>query len=86
MARPRAAVGPPREPSGGSDRRQRLEALRDALAGRLDGAADRDLAALAGRYAAVLKELDELAVPQEGSAVDDLTARRAARRAAASDS
>lgn len=64
------------------DRRETLIALRDHLASRLESASDRDAAALSLRLQSVLAELgDEVA--REGGSVDDLAAKRAARRAGA---
>lgn len=61
------------------DPRGVLEALRRELAKRIPGASDRDLPALVLRLTLVEKELAGLR-PSEGGAVDDLAARRAARR------
>lgn len=60
------------------DRRKALEALRDRLAGAIDEAADRDLAALSLRLVAVMDELGRSEA--EGGSLDELAAKRAARR------
>ncbi|MBB2909313.1 hypothetical protein FHS43_000559 [Streptosporangium becharense] len=63
------------------DRRASLEAIRDKLARELHRAAGRDAAVIAKELRAVIADLDALAGGKEASTVDDLTARRAARRA-----
>ena len=57
------------------DHRQRLEALRDRLAGAIDGASDRDLAPLAARYQSVLAELALL--PDPNAAADGVQSAQA---------
>jgi len=86
MARPQAPVGAPRTPLPSEDQRKRLEALRDLLEGRLDGASDRDMAAIAARYQSVLADLAALPVIEESNGIDDLSAARRRRRAAATGS
>ena len=61
-----------------------LHALRNHLAAALLSADTKDIAALSRQLQAVLKDLEDYARPDEGSAVDDLKSRRAQRRAAAS--
>lgn len=65
------------------DRQSALEALRDQLA-LLIGSSEsaRDVAALSGQITVVLKQIDELKSkkPAEVSAVDEIAARRKARR------
>lgn len=63
------------------DRRSALEAIRDRLAEELAGADGKDAAPLARELRATLAELESLPGGKEVSAVDDLSARRAARRA-----
>ncbi|WP_157251108.1 hypothetical protein [Nonomuraea typhae] len=72
------------EEVGSGDRRRALKALRDKLAAELSGSEGRTSAALAKELVAVLRELDSLPLPKEASSVDDLAAKRAARRAGAS--
>ncbi|GAA1766109.1 hypothetical protein [Streptomonospora arabica] len=67
------------------DRRRALQALRDELAARIPAASDREAAPLATQLRQVLAELDALNTGEEGDVVDDLSARRAARRAGAAD-
>lgn len=64
--------------------RERLEAIRDRLTNELDEAEGSQLAAVAKELRAVLVQLESVTEP-EGSAVDELTKRRAARKAGASD-
>lgn len=64
------------------DRLKALVALRNTLARSIDACDSlRDLAALSGRLQSVLGEIDEL-TPKEatGDSVDEIAARRAARR------
>jgi hypothetical protein len=63
------------------DRRAALEAIRDKLAAELDDAEGRDAATVAKELRATLAELESLPGGKEASAVDDLSARRAKRRA-----
>jgi hypothetical protein len=72
----------------GADRGPALVALRDELCATIDDARaaspdGRNVAALAAQLLVVLRELEAIRVPEEGSTVDDLATRRAARRAAA---
>lgn len=63
------------------DRRAALEAIRDKLAAELQDVTGRDAAAIAKELRATIAELDALPGGREVSKVDDLAARRAARRA-----
>lgn len=63
------------------DRRTALEAIRGKLATELEYASGRDTAPIAKELRAVIAELESLPGGQEVSAVDDLSARREARRA-----
>ena len=64
------------------DRRKTLERLRQELATEIDAKPGaRDLAALSRQMQQVLAELDGLSGSKKESKVDDLAARRAARRA-----
>jgi hypothetical protein len=82
VPRPQAPVGAPKEDVGTAEHRKGLEALRDVLTKRLAEAGNRDTAPIAGQLRAVLKELAALPAVTEASAVDDLAAKRARRRAA----
>lgn len=62
----------------GGDRRKSLEALRDRLAADIDSADARLVPALAKQLVDVLRDIEGLREP-EGSALDDLAARRVAR-------
>ena len=64
------------------DRRKALEAMRDAMAAAMDIAEPAVIAQIAGRLAAVLKELDELGSSKKVTGLDELKQRRAARIAA----
>lgn len=86
MPRKPAPVGPPKVDQVSADHRKRLEALRDRLEAAVADAGNRDLAPLAARYTAVLTELAAMPEAVEVSDVDDLAARRRARRAGASAS
>lgn len=66
------------------DRRTALEALRDHLAAALEVADERSVAPIANQLRQVLADLDEIPAAEEASTVDDLAARRATRRSAAS--
>jgi hypothetical protein len=66
---------------GSGDRRQALTAIRDKLTGELRTAEGRDAAVLAKELRATLAELDALPGGKEVSKVDELGARRKARRA-----
>lgn len=66
------------------DRRTRLEAVRDRLTEELADASGRDVASISRELRLTLAELDGLPDMRKESAVDDLSARRQARRAAAS--
>ena len=79
------------------DRRAALEALRDRLAVEVERVAEEgfcttckrgssSIAPLAKQLRDVIGELDQLPVVEDGSVVDDLASRRAARRAAAAGS
>lgn len=63
------------------DRRTALEAIRDRLAVELDGAEGRDAAGIAKELRATIAELESLPGGKAVSAVDELSARRAERRA-----
>jgi len=65
------------------DRRRLLEAIRDRLARDLDLAPAVVSAQLAAQLRATSAELDSLPAPEETSVIDQIAARRAARRAAA---
>ena len=65
------------------DQRRALEALRDRLARDLDLAPPQVSAQLAAQLRATLAELAALPAQETKSVVDDIAARRAARRAAA---
>jgi hypothetical protein len=65
------------------DRRRLLEAIRDRLARDLDMAPAAVSAQLAAQLRATSAELDALPAPEETSVLDQIAARRAARRAAA---
>jgi len=86
MARPQAPVGASKQPLPSEDQRKRLERLRDRLESAIEGASDRDLAALAARYQSVLAELAALPVVEESNGIDDLSAARRRRRATATGS
>ena len=62
------------------DRRAALAAIRDKLAGELQEADGRDAATVAKELRATLAELESLPGGKEVSPVDELSARRAARR------
>ena len=69
---------------GSGDRRRGLEALRDVLARTITEAEPGQVAALAGRLAAVMAELDQFPSSVAGaSAQDQLKERRAKRLAGA---
>lgn len=68
------------------DRRKSLEAIRDHLATNLVDAEGREIASIAKELRAVMAEIYSLPGAREGSASDDLAAKRAARRAAAKGS
>jgi len=65
------------------DRRESLIALRDELARRLV-LADKDIAAIARQLTNILQAIAELPAPAERSTLDEIAAKRAARRTAAS--
>jgi len=67
----------------GGDRRESLIALRDELARRMV-AADKDIAAIARQLTNILQAIAELPAPAERSTLDEIAAKRAARRTAAS--
>lgn len=60
-----------------------LEAVRDRLAFLLEDADHRTAAGLAKQLAEVMRELESLAPERKADTVDDLSARREARRAKA---
>lgn len=64
------------------DRRAALIAVRDRLAAAMDQAPVTVVAQIAGRFGAVLAEIETLSKATEVDALDDLRARRAARLAA----
>lgn len=68
------------------DRRAALEAIRDRLARELQEASGPAVGMLSKELRATIAELESLPGGREASAVDDLTARRAARRANATGS
>ncbi|MFE4397199.1 MULTISPECIES: hypothetical protein [Streptomycetaceae] len=63
------------------DRRTALEAVRDKLAAELDEASGPVVAVLSKELRLTIAELESLPGGREVSALDELTARRAARRA-----
>ncbi len=63
------------------DRRSALEAIRDKLADEFQRSLGPDAARLAKELRSTIAELDALPGGKEVSTVDDLSARRAARRA-----
>ncbi|WP_435111886.1 hypothetical protein [Nocardiopsis synnemataformans] len=63
------------------DRRRSLEALRDRIGAALDAAEPNEVAPLSRQLMMVLREIDELPDADRRDSVDDLAARRAARRA-----
>ena len=74
-----------RESAESGDRLKALCDLRDLLARQIEGCDSlRDLAALSGRFQAVLAEIAELEPKKAvGDGIDEITARRAARRSGA---
>jgi len=66
------------------DRRQSLEALRDAIAEAMQDAEPRAFAQLAGQLRQVLREIEELPAGERMSKRDELSQRRKDRRAKAS--
>lgn len=60
---------------------ERLSALRDLLAVRLENASARDVAPIARQLADVDARLEALSIPEESDQVDEIAQRRAARRA-----
>ena len=70
------------ESAASGDRLKALQDLRDVLAESIAACESlRDMAALSGRFQAVLAEIDELS-PKEaaGDTIDEIASRRAARR------
>lgn len=59
----------------------RLTALRELLADRLERAGSRDVAPIAKQLADIDERLEELTIPEESDGVDEIAARRAERRA-----
>lgn len=83
MPRPVQPVSPIAGPADGDeDHRARLTSLRDRLLAAMDAVEPKDLSPLALRYQRVLTELAELPERKAGDDVDELAARRTARRAA----
>lgn len=78
MTTPAVSVG---EAARSGDRRRTLEALRDHLADSLDAASPGVAAQLAGQLRQTLLDLDSLGEEGAPSPVDELIARRRARRA-----
>ncbi len=77
-----------RKPSRGLPPQSRLDdltAARSRLIEALAAADVRELPAIVRELRAVLVELDELKPAEKGNAVDDLAARRAARRKSTAD-
>ncbi len=76
------------ESAASGDRLAALRDLRDLLAAQIVGCESlRDLAALSGRLQAVMDQIAALEPPKaEGDGVDEITARRTARRAGAAKS
>lgn len=76
-----------REVAGTGDRLETLRALRDRIASQIDETdSARDVAALGQRLMDALGQIDDIegSTPeQKGTALDDLRARRAARRSGA---
>lgn len=73
-----------RDSAASGDRLETLKALRDTLAGRIDGCeSGRDLAALSRQMTLVLAEIAELSPTDEVDVVDEIAARRNARRSGA---
>jgi hypothetical protein len=64
------------------DRRKTLEAMRDMLAASMEDAQTGVKPQYAAQLRETLRELDELPVAEEASAVDEIAARRKTRRAA----
>lgn len=62
---------------------ERLVALRDLLADRLERAGARDVAPIAKQLSDIDARLEELTVPEESDGVDEIAKRRLARRAEA---
>lgn len=60
-----------------------LIALRDFLADRLERAGSRDVAAIAKQLGDVMREIEQLSVPEESDGVDEVARRREERRAKA---
>ncbi|MFJ6617594.1 hypothetical protein ACIQOW_08465 [Kitasatospora sp. NPDC091335] len=76
-------VGPVSSAVSGGDRRAALEAVRDKLAAELESLEGPAVAVVSKELRATLAELESLPGGWEVSPVDDLSARRAARRAGA---
>ena len=68
------------------DRGVALAAIRDALAANLLDAEPKEVASIAKQLRETIRELEQVAAPREESVVDDLAARRAARRTGTEDS
>ncbi len=69
------------EAARSGDRRRTLETLRNHLADALDEGGPGVAAQIAGQLRQTLADIDALGEPDAPSAVDDLLARRRARRA-----
>lgn len=82
MPRARKAPETLSDHAASGDRRATLEALRNFLASQLE-TAERDIPALAKQLRDTIAELDALPNAKETSRVDELNARRAARRSKA---
>lgn len=78
--RPPVGVSGVREAVKSADSRVALEAIRDALAEAIEAAAPNEVAALSKQLVDVLGRIESLPT-KEASAVDDLAAKRAARKA-----
>ncbi len=74
--------GPIEEAAKSGDQRATLEAMRDRLAAQMDRATPAIAAQLAGQLAKTLKDLAELPPAKGGSKLDEVRARREARRGA----
>lgn len=75
--------GPVATAAASGDQRAALEAIRDQLAAQLERAEPAVAAQIAGQLRATLKDLAALPPTREGSKLDEVRARREARRVAA---
>jgi hypothetical protein len=80
VARAAAPVGREKVSRSAADHRKRLEELRDQLTDAIAESGARDKAPLAGQLRAVLNDIAALPDSTEASGVDDLAAKRRARR------